>query len=198
MNRYQNRHLTFRTLVFASIALAPAGCLLEEDRGDYGPLASESSQALTGDICLGPESLERENYDFLAPTNIKRNPGQPGVAPVVFPVRSLGPDPVYGQFDADDLMSVFALREKVTSGTPVPDFHRGLDFTYYDPNGTDAVLWDGPSETGPFPTEPIPALGNISRDDMVNGRWLLRIENVGGGGLGNLHGWTLWLSSNFD
>ena len=73
-----------------------------------------------------------------------------------------------------------------------------LKVVLFDPNGTDAVLWDGPSEGGAaFPGSFI-ALGNISRDDTVNGRWMLRVFNVEGRGLGNLHGWTLWLSSNFD
>jgi subtilisin-like proprotein convertase family protein len=73
-----------------------------------------------------------------------------------------------------------------------------LKIVLFDPNGADAVLWDGPNEGGAeFPGSFI-ALGTISRDDMVNGRWLLRVWNEDGKGLGNLHGWTLWLSSNFD
>lgn len=78
------------------------------------------------------------------------------------------------------------------------DDPHSLKIVLLDPNGADAVLWDGPNEgNAAFPGSFI-ALGNISRDDMVNGRWLLRITNEEGQGLGNLHGWTLWLSSNFD
>ncbi|HUH03942.1 MAG TPA: hypothetical protein VML75_18225 [Kofleriaceae bacterium] len=66
-----------------------------------------------------------------------------------------------------------------------------------DPNGAEAVLWDGPNQSGAFPGSFI-ALGQISRDDQVNGRWLLRIWNDSGRGLGNLHGWTLTLNSRWD
>ena len=73
-----------------------------------------------------------------------------------------------------------------------------LKIVLSDPNGAEAVLWDGPDEgSGDFPSSFV-ALGEISRDDMVNGRWLLRIWNVDGNGLGNLHGWSMWLTSNFD
>jgi len=73
-----------------------------------------------------------------------------------------------------------------------------LTITVYDPQGTDAVVWDGPNMTGqPFPSTFV-AMGNISRDDMVNGRWLLRVVNVGGGGTGNLHKWNMWISSRWD
>ncbi len=73
-----------------------------------------------------------------------------------------------------------------------------LTIVLYDPNGTDALLWDGPNEgTAIFPASFV-ALGHISRDDMVNGRWQLRVFNQQGQGVGSLAGWTLWLSSNFD
>lgn len=73
-----------------------------------------------------------------------------------------------------------------------------LRIVLFDPNGTDAVLWDGPNELGNAFPDSFIALGNISRDDTVNGRWLLRIWNVDGTGVGSLNGWSLWLSSNFD
>lgn len=66
-----------------------------------------------------------------------------------------------------------------------------------DPNGAQAVLWDGPNQSGPMPAT-FSAQGEISRDDEVNGRWLLRIFNDGGAGAGNIHGWTLDVSSRFD
>lgn len=73
-----------------------------------------------------------------------------------------------------------------------------LRIVLLDPNGADAVLWDGPSEGGrAFPSSFV-ALGRISRDDMVNGHWRLQVTNVGGRGLGNLHSWQLWLSSRYD
>ncbi len=78
------------------------------------------------------------------------------------------------------------------------DDPHSLKIVLFDPNGTDAVLWDGPNEgSASFPRSFV-ALGNISRDDTVNGRWVLRITNESGSGLGTLHSWTLWLSSNFD
>ena len=66
-----------------------------------------------------------------------------------------------------------------------------------DPNGDEAVVWDGPSESRPFPGY-FSVVGGISRDDQVNGRWLLRIWNSGGEGLGTLGGWTLDISSRWD
>lgn len=67
-----------------------------------------------------------------------------------------------------------------------------------DPSGTEAVLWNGPGRTGqPFPTSFVVDNG-ISRDDMVNGRWLLRVTNVRGSGTGNLLDWQLWISSRWD
>lgn len=78
------------------------------------------------------------------------------------------------------------------------DRPQDLRVVLYDPQGTDAVIWDGPNEGGrAMPTSFI-AMGNISRDDYVNGRWLLRVTNVGGGGLGNLYSWQMWISSRFD
>lgn len=65
-----------------------------------------------------------------------------------------------------------------------------------DPNGARAVLWDGPAESGPMPSR-FNAQGEISRDDEVNGRWLLRVYNAGAGA-GNIYGWTLDVSSRFD
>ena len=74
---------------------------------------------------------------------------------------------------------------------------QNLRITLYDPNGTDALLWDGPTESGPFPGSFI-AMGSISRDDTVNGRWQLEIVNVNRLEAGQLTSWALWLSSNFD
>lgn len=66
-----------------------------------------------------------------------------------------------------------------------------------DPNGDEAVVWNGPSESGAFPDSFV-VLSGISRDDQVNGRWFLRIWNPGGEGLGTLGGWTLDISSRWD
>lgn len=78
------------------------------------------------------------------------------------------------------------------------DDPHALRITLLDPQGTDAVLWDGPNRGGqPFPSSFV-ALGNISRDDMVNGSWRLVVENLTGSGLGNLHSWQLWVTSRWD
>lgn len=66
-----------------------------------------------------------------------------------------------------------------------------------DPNGDESLMWDGPNSEGvAFPAQLL-AL-NISRDDEVNGRWHLLIQNVLGEGEGTLRGWELQLSSRFD
>ena len=67
-----------------------------------------------------------------------------------------------------------------------------------DPNGSQAVLWDGPQQLqDAFPGDFV-ALGQITRDDEVNGRWLLRLVNHDGRGVGQLHSWTLSLTSRWD
>ncbi len=71
-----------------------------------------------------------------------------------------------------------------------------LRITLLDPSGTDAILWDGPTESSAFPGAFI-ARGRISRDDVVNGRWQLVTENLANS-TGSISRWTLWLSSNFD
>jgi len=78
------------------------------------------------------------------------------------------------------------------------DRPQDLWIALYDPNGADAVLWDGPNEGGRDMPTSFVAMGSISRDDQVNGRWLLRVKNVGGGGVGNLYSWQAWISSRWD
>ncbi len=67
-----------------------------------------------------------------------------------------------------------------------------------DPNGDEAVVWDGPASGGAAFPGSFVVTGGISRDDTVNGRWMLRVWNVEGRGLGNLHGWTLDVTSRWD
>ena len=64
--------------------------------------------------------------------------------------------------------------------------------------GTDAQIFDGAVDDPEILDGPVVALGNISRDDAVNGRWTLRVEGRAAGGQGDLDGWTLHIVSNFD
>ncbi len=73
-----------------------------------------------------------------------------------------------------------------------------LVVTVLDPSDTDAQIFDGAVDDPAILDGPIVALGNISRDDSVNGRWTLRVEDRMGGGRGDLDGWTLEIVSNFD
>lgn len=67
-----------------------------------------------------------------------------------------------------------------------------------DPNGDQAVLWDGPNAGGAaFPGTMIAGWG-ISRDDQVNGQWSLLVRNVTGEGEGSVDGWSLLLTSRWD
>lgn len=67
-----------------------------------------------------------------------------------------------------------------------------------DPNGDEALLWDGPNAGG-APFSPTMSAGwGISRDDQVNGQWFLLVRNVGGQGDGMIDGWSLSLTSRWD
>ncbi|MCB9572331.1 MAG: hypothetical protein H6709_09625 [Kofleriaceae bacterium] len=72
---------------------------------------------------------------------------------------------------------------------------RRLRLTLTDPNGAQAVVWDGGAAT--LPARMI-ALGQISRDDMVNGAWTLTVETTAAGAAGTITGWRLFLTSRFD
>ncbi len=85
----------------------------------------------------------------------------------------------------------------VTARISHPDRSQ-LVVTVLDPSGTDALIFDGAEDAPEILDAPIVALGNISRDDAVNGRWTLRVEDRAAGGQGDLDGWTLHIVSNFD
>lgn len=78
-----------------------------------------------------------------------------------------------------------------------PDMH-ALRIRLVDPNGTQALLWDGPASAGSTFPPHIVVDNGISRDDSVNGRWTLRIDNAAGTQAGLLKGWTLKLTSRWD
>lgn len=65
------------------------------------------------------------------------------------------------------------------------------------PTGQEAVtLWDGSTMTGPIPSQFINR--SVERDNSVNGRWTLLVQNVDGRGEGVLRGWTLTVTSRWD
>ena len=65
------------------------------------------------------------------------------------------------------------------------------------PTGQEAVtLWDGATMTGPIPSQIIDRA--VERDNSVNGRWTLLVQNVDGRGEGTLRGWTLTVTSRWD
>ncbi len=71
-----------------------------------------------------------------------------------------------------------------------------LRLTLVDPNGSEAPLWDQEALDGynrTFANE-----GNISRDDMVNGEWHLRVEDLVTGETGTIPRWSLFLTSRYD
>ena len=67
-----------------------------------------------------------------------------------------------------------------------------------DPNGQEAVLWDGATMgAGPIPNRLV-AGWEISRDDAVNGEWAVLVRNVEGRGEGSIVEPVLHLTSRFD
>lgn len=82
-----------------------------------------------------------------------------------------------------------------------------LDITHSDPSslwiglqpptGQEAVtLWDGATMTGPIPSRIVDRA--IYRDDAVNGRYELLVQNVGGRGEGELRGFSIEVTSRWD
>ncbi|MAQ18015.1 MAG: hypothetical protein CMN30_24860 [Sandaracinus sp.] len=72
-----------------------------------------------------------------------------------------------------------------------------LRLTLVDPNGSEAPLWDRTPELEA--TDRSFALeGSIARDDMVNGEWHLRVEDLVSGETGTLERWSLFIVSRYD
>ena len=71
-----------------------------------------------------------------------------------------------------------------------------LVVTLYDPNGTSAVLWDRTDAL--FDGARSDVRTGISRDDEVNGRWQLVVEDRVAGAEGTLEGFTLSIISRWD
>lgn len=65
------------------------------------------------------------------------------------------------------------------------------------PTGQEPVtLYDGATAEGPIPERIVDR--GVYRDDSVNGRWFLLVQNVEGRGEGVLRGFTLHVSSRWD
>lgn len=71
-----------------------------------------------------------------------------------------------------------------------------LRVTLMDPNGDSAVLWDRSDELDSHNRSFVTT--GISRDDEVNGRWHLRIEDLVAGQTGVWHEWSLFVVSRWD
>lgn len=70
-----------------------------------------------------------------------------------------------------------------------------LVVTLTDPNGASQVIWD--REANPSSTVVVPG-GEISRDDQVNGEWVLNVADVVKGTEGTLGTWSLYIVSRWD
>ncbi|AKT38220.1 proprotein convertase P-domain-containing protein [Chondromyces crocatus] len=88
-----------------------------------------------------------------------------------------------------------SLEVKIRLVHPQP---HALRIRLVDPNGTEALLWNGPASPGQTLGSTLPVTNGISYDDSVNGRWQLLIDNAGGTQAGLLEGWTLKVTSRWD
>lgn len=66
-----------------------------------------------------------------------------------------------------------------------------------DPNGDRGLLWDGATD-GALLGAGLRPRGGISGDAYVNGGWKLVVETLGAGAAGTLHGWQVYLTSQWD
>lgn len=71
-----------------------------------------------------------------------------------------------------------------------------LRVTLHDPNGDSAVLWDRTTELTEWSRSFVTT--GISRDDQVNGRWTLEVEDLGTGASGTLRSFHLFIVSRWD
>ena len=89
------------------------------------------------------------------------------------------------------------LRRLESAKVPVRSKNTDLYVTLSDPNGTVSVLWKNSNEVGDGVSQSF-ALNGISRDDMVNGKWTLKVADTKHGGGGWLKGWKMLVTSRFD
>jgi len=71
-----------------------------------------------------------------------------------------------------------------------------LRVTLFDPNGDSAVLWDQTTELDEYARSFVTT--GISRDDQVNGRWLLMVEDLVTGETGTVDSFHLFIVSRWD
>ena len=71
-----------------------------------------------------------------------------------------------------------------------------LRVTLTNPRGTEAVVFEGESETGSLHFD-APVLG-FHGDETINGPWTLRIVDSVSGGTGELVRWNLRIGSRMD
>lgn len=69
-----------------------------------------------------------------------------------------------------------------------------LIVTLHDPNGDIAQVWNQADS----PADEVVIRNGIPGDDAVNGTWTLQVEDVVSGVSGQLHGWSLYIVSNWD
>ena len=84
---------------------------------------------------------------------------------------------------------------KLTIDHPKPS---QLRITLANPNGTEAVVFQGTAATtGSSLVLNQPVVG-FSGDESVNGQWTLRVTDLATGSVGSLRGWTLGVTSRWD
>lgn len=71
-----------------------------------------------------------------------------------------------------------------------------LRVTLHDPNGDSAVLWDRTTDLDEYARSFVTT--GISRDDAVNGRWRLEVEDLVAGQTGTVESFHLFIVSRWD
>ncbi len=64
----------------------------------------------------------------------------------------------------------------------------------HQPGGASGVLWDHEANPPSF----IGVAPGVEGDNMVNGEWILEVTDTVTGESGTIHGWSMWISSNWD
>jgi len=106
------------------------------------------------------------------------------------PAGATSPIVVYG-------LATVPLDLVVTADVEHPDRSQ-LRLALLDPRGDRAPLFDGATDPAVRLDGPMVALGNIPRDDYVNGRWMLEVVDGEPGSAGRVNGWGLEVVSNWD
>ncbi|MCA9606596.1 MAG: hypothetical protein KC619_13415 [Myxococcales bacterium] len=140
-------------------------------------------------VCIG-QTVYEQGYcadDWMRDTfSVGGVTGLPAVAmtePMAFPIW------VYGQASVPEDIIVTL---DITHSDP-----SSLWIGLQPPTGQEPVtLWDGATTSGPLPRRIVDRA--IYRDDAVNGRYELLIQNVGGRGEGELRGFSLEITSRWD